>query len=124
MKLHHLKPSCLLAPALALALFASARADDNTNTIKFSDPSKPGTLKVSLGRGELTIQGADASEISVKSDAKAVTNKTRKDGLRVISAAASFALSEKDNVVTLDAAAHDWGKGNGDFKITVPRTTS
>lgn len=117
-----LYPTFLLAGFLAFS-FAQAGAAEEPGTIKFSDPSKPGTVKISLGRGELQITGADTQEVTVKSDAKAVTSKPRKDGLRVLSAASSYALKEKDNVVTLDAAAHDWGKGSGDFKLTVPRNT-
>jgi len=117
--------SSLAAVALfAIASLAAARADENTNSIKFSDPAKPGTLKISLGRGDLQVQGADSKEISVKSEAKAITAKPRKDGLRVISASSSFALSEKDNVVTLDAAMDGMFHGSSDMRITVPRNTT
>jgi hypothetical protein len=112
----------LLATGFA-ALVAVASGAEEPTTIKFSDPDKPGTLKINIGRGELNIQGADTTEISVRSDAKAVTSKPRKDGLRVISASSTFSLREKDNVVTLDAT-QDWGRGGGDFRITVPRSTS
>ena len=115
--------SLLLAATLAAAL-VTARAEDNVNTIKFSDPSKPGTVKVSLGRGDLTVNGADTTEVSIKSESKAATNIRRKDNMRVISASSSYALGEKDNVVTLDAAAQDWGRGSGNFTLTVPRNTT
>ena len=115
--------SVLLAASVAV-LLAVARAEESTTTIKFSDPAKPGTLKINLGRGDLQIQGADTNEITVRSGAKPATGKPRKDGLREISASSSFALVEKDNVVTLDAAGHDWGRGSGDFKLTVPRSTT
>jgi hypothetical protein len=113
-----------MAVAVVITLFTGVRADDTTNTIKFSDPSKPGTVKITLGHGELRVQGTDTNEVSIKTESKAITSKPRKDGLRVISAASSFSLTEKDNVVTLDSAPHDWGRGNGDFRITVPRSTS
>lgn len=119
-----LYPSFLLAAGLAALFAASALASDEPNTIKFSDPSKPGTVKISLGRGELQVQGADTNEVVVKSDAKAVTSKPRKDGLRVLSAASSYGLKESNNLITIDTAMNDWGKGNGDFKITVPRNTT
>jgi len=118
-----LYPSFLLAGLLAFS-FASAGAAEEPGIIKFSDPGKPGTVKISLGRGELQVTGADTQEVTVKSEAKAATSKPRKDGLRVLSAASSYALKEKDNVVTLDAAAHDGGQGSGDFKLTVPRNTN
>lgn len=118
-------PSFLAAAIFAVALLAPAGAEENTSTIKFSDPAKPGTLKISLGRGDLKIEGSDtATEIAVKSEAKAITTKPRKDGLRVISASSSFALGEKDNVVTLDAAMDGAFHGNSDLRITVPRSTT
>ena len=115
--------SFLLAATLALLFSLAARgADENTNTIKFSDPSKPGTVKINLGRGELRIQGTDTNEVSVKSDVR-ISSKPRKDGLRELTASATFALSEKDNVVTLDGM-QGFTRGGSDFRLTVPRNTS
>jgi hypothetical protein len=48
----------------------------------------------------------------------------RKDGLRVLTAASSFALSEKDNVVTLDAAGDGPHGAGSDFTLTTPRNTT
>lgn len=112
---------------LALALTASlCTADETTTTnIKFSDPSKPGTLKISLGRGDLVVQGEDNPEVAIRTNARASGQTVRKDGLRVISSAASFGLSEKDNVVTIDATSDMTGwKGGAEFKIKVPKNTS
>lgn len=111
---------------LALALTVGLRASDETTTnIKFSDPSKPGTLKISLGRGDLVVQGTDTPEVNIRTNARASGQTVRKDGLRVISSAASFGLSEKDNVVTIDATSDMTGwKGGAEFKIKVPKNTS
>lgn len=122
MKPYRLFPSFVIAAALALAFLAGSRAaDDNTTTLKFSDPSKPGTLKVHAGRGDIRIKGAEVAEVIVKSDAKAITSKPRKDGLRVISASSAFSLAEKDNVITVESDA--FRGGSSDFTITVPRST-
>ncbi len=114
----------LLATALALAPLCSARADESTSQIAFSDPSKPGTLKVRVWHGDLTVRGADVKEVTVKSDSTAIVPTPRKDGLRVLSASSSFQLSEKDNVVTLEYGGEGWSGGSADFDITVPRSTS
>jgi putative adhesin len=118
-------PSLALAfGLLATLLLTAARGEEGTTTVKFSDPSKPGTLKIAVGRGEVRIKGEDTAEITVKSEAKPLKQAPRKDGLRVISASSTFELSEKDNVITLDAMADGWkGGGAGDFRITVPRNT-
>ena len=117
-------PSFVIAAVLAVFLLTAARAADDATTIKFSDPAKPGTVKIALARGSLRVKGADVAEVTVKSDAKPVTTKAvRKDGLRVLTASSSFALSEKDNVVTLDAVSENFHGGGADFTLTVPRST-
>lgn len=111
--------------AAALALCAGGRAaDENASTIAFSDPSKPGTLKINLGRGQLRVEGSESAEVLIQSQGRAATGQARKDGLRVISAASGFSLKESDNVVTLDAASHDWGRSNSEFQIRTPRNTT
>jgi hypothetical protein len=115
----------LIAVAMTLLLAVAARAEDAPATIKFSDPARPGRLEIKLGHGDLRLSGADTAEISVKSVAKPVAKSPRKDGLRVISSSSSYVLSEKDNVVTLDAMTDGWkGGGSASFHITVPRRTA
>ena len=116
--------SSILAATVALVLLTAARAEENLSTIKFSDSTKPGTLKIVVGRGDLRIKGGDTAEISVNSESKPVKTKPRKDGLRILTASSSFTLNEKDNVVTLDALSDGWAGAPADFSITVPRTTS
>ena len=118
-------PSFLVPTLLTMLLLSAARGAEDTTTIQFSDPAKPGTIKVSLARGSLRVRGAEVAEITVKSDAKPVTSKAvRKDGLRVLTTASRFALSEKDNIVTLDAASDGPHGGGSDFTLTTPRNTT
>jgi hypothetical protein len=124
MKSIRLFSSFLLAAAFALLLFTAARAEEGVTTVKFSDPTKPGTLKVVVAHGDIRITGADTAEVSVKSEAKPVTQKPRPDGLRVLTASSSYALNEKDNVVTLDALSQGWAGAAGNFRITAPRATT
>ncbi len=116
----------LLTSGLVAGLLTGAlRAEESSTHLKFSDPSKPGTLKVNLEGGDLKIVGsADASSITVVSDAKANSAQKRPDGLRVLSASTSFALTEKDNVAVLEAG---YGRRHGNsssYKITVPKNTA
>lgn len=124
MKPSSCRPPFLFAATLALALLAAARSEENTSTIRFSDPGKPGTVKVLFTHGNLRVQGADTTEIVVKSATRPATQAPRKDGLRVLTASSSFALTEKENTVTLDAAADGAIGGRGDFHLTVPRSAS
>jgi hypothetical protein len=116
--------SLLVASAAMLLLLAVARAEDSVNTIKFSDPTKPGTVKIILARGDLRVRGEDTAEVAVTSEAKPVTKATRKDGLRVLTSSTSFALTEKDNVITLDALSEGWAGPGANFRLSVPRATS
>jgi Putative adhesin len=115
----------LMAAALAL-LPLSSRADEAQGRIAFSDPSKPGTLKIRVLRGEVTVHGEDVKDISVKSDAVAAEPTPRKDGMRVLSTTSGFRLTEEKNVAVLIYGEGDdgWTGGSADFEITVPRNTS
>ncbi len=114
----------LIAAALGLLATRPARADESSSQIAFSDPAKPGTLKIRVWHGEVIVRGADVKEITVKSDSQDASPTPRKDGLRVLSASAGYVLSEKGNVATLDYGADGWTGGSADFDITVPRSTS
>jgi len=124
MKSARLYSSFLVATAVALLLLSAARAEESTATIKFSDPAKPGTLKIALARGDLRIKGGDTAEISVQSEVRPHKESARKDGLRVITASSSYSLTEKDNVVTLDARSGSWMGAPSNFQLTVPRATN
>jgi uncharacterized membrane protein len=121
-----MKLSLLLTSGLMAGLLTGAlRAEESSTQLKFSDPSKPGTLKVNLEGGDLKIVGsAEATGITVVSDAKANSGQKRSDGLRVLSASTSFSLTEKDNVAVLEAG---YGRRHGNtssYKITLPKNTA
>lgn len=126
MKFIHRFNSCLLAATVLAIGLATGRADEVGNTsIKFSDPTRPGTLKLAVSQGDVRIRGEDSNEITVRTTLKPENGRPRKDGLRVLSSSSSYSLSEKDNVVTLSYGAGSWpGSGGGDFEITVPSSTT
>lgn len=112
-----------VSTALALAFAFSARADDAGQSIPFSDPAKPGTVKIMVPRGTIQITGSAEAIVSVKSDQTPAATAPRKDGLRVLTSSATYSLTEKDNVVTIDAMNDGRGSG-GTFKISAPRTSA
>lgn len=112
-----------LCLATVTAVSSGTRADETTSEIKFSDPAKPGTVKISIGRGDLQVRGVDAATVTVKTEGKAAPSAPRKDGLRELATSSSFSLSEKGNLITLDAAS-DGPRSSADFKLAVPRNTS
>lgn len=124
MKNPRLFPSFLLAAAVTVLLLTAARASENeTATIKFSDPAKPGTLKVTVANGDIHLKGAETDEVRVTTDLKPEEPAQRKDGLRVLTSSASYTLTEKDNVVSLTYGNEGWPSSGGEFTLTVPRNT-
>ncbi|HEY5080060.1 MAG TPA: DUF4097 family beta strand repeat-containing protein, partial [Opitutaceae bacterium] len=114
----------LLAAALALAPAGFAHGDQSVSSIAFSDPTKPGTLKIRVAHGDVTVHGGDVKEITVKSDSDDAAPTPRKDGMRVLSTSSSYSLAEKNNVATLEFGSDGWSGGSADFDITVPKSTS
>lgn len=127
MKNSRLFPSFLIAAAIAVVLATAARAaDGETSTLKFSDPTKPGILKIRANLGDIRVRGADVAECTVKSDIQPEHGSPRKDGLRVLSASSTYALTEKNNIAVLEYGSdtHPGAGGSAAFDITVPRNTS
>ncbi|HEY1794056.1 MAG TPA: DUF4097 family beta strand repeat-containing protein [Opitutaceae bacterium] len=115
--------SLVLAAAAALSA-GRALADESASTIAFSDPSKPGVLKVHILHGDVSVTGGDVKEITVETDAANTSPTPRKDGLRVLSSNSGFQLAEKGNIATLEYGADSWAGGSTNFSITVPRSTT
>jgi len=120
----HLRAAFAAPLFVSLCLFAATSRAQETTTVKFSDPSNPGTLKIVYLHGDLHVRGADVAEVMIKSAGKAPAQTRRSDGLREITAAGSFSVSEKDNVITLDALSDRGAGGDAAFDITVPRRTA
>jgi hypothetical protein len=115
----------------ALALISGpVRADEDegttTSRIKFTDPAKPGTLKALLPWADLHVTGTAGNEIVVTSTLKEKGQKEeRPDGLRRLDEEVSFALSEKNNVATLQIVGDNpWAAHGAEFKIELPHNTA
>lgn len=123
-------PLARLASVLAALAFAApalpAQDSGCTARAKFSDPAKPGTLKLSLPWAEVRITGTDDDEIVVASTLEQKGGKTTDDeGFRRLDEETTFELVEEDNVATLRIAGDNaWGAHGSEFNIRVPRSTS
>lgn len=119
-------PSFLLAAGLALVLLATAiSARAAQNTLAFSDPSKPGTVRISVKMGNITVEGSDRTDVLVNTDFEQANAPVRKGGLRVISESATYTFVEKDNVIFLDTG-DSWSSvsRHAEFNLEVPRNTN
>ena len=133
-RLRFLTCLCGLA-AITLAVRAADQpapaADDDASaspiTLKFSDPAKPGKIKLRVMWGDVTVTGADTAEVTIVSNIKnRNVPERRTDGLRRLDSEVTYSAAEKDNVITIELggevpfpAATD-----GTLAITAPRTTS
>jgi hypothetical protein len=129
--LHHPFPRVLLVLAAAALLLPSVRAQENdsagsTARVKFSDPGKPGTLKLAFPWAETRITGTDSNEIVVTSslDQKGKAEVDH-EGFRRLDTDVTFDLVEKDNVAVISVAGDNiWATQGTEFEIKVPRNTN
>src|SRR3954471_6566519 len=99
-----------------------------TTRAKFSDPSKPGTLKLSLPWAEARVTAYDGNEVVVTStlDEKNHHREVDSDGFRRLDEDQTFELVEKNNVATVVVASGEssWIPQGAEFDIKVPRNTN
>jgi uncharacterized membrane protein len=127
-------PRLLVLLSSLLLLGPSVRAKDkdddesgkSTAHVQFSDPGKPGTLKLTLPWAEARITAVDGKEVTVTST---LDQKGRKEvdseGFRRIDEDVTFELVEKDNLATITIAGdNQWAAQGAEFDIKVPRNTN
>ena len=96
-------------------------------SLKFSDPAKPGKIKLRVMWGDVTITGADALEVTIVSNIKNKNaTEKRADGLRRLDSEVTYTATEKDNVITIDLTGDGpaAAASGATLAITTPRATS
>jgi len=95
--------------------------------LKFTDPAKPGTVRLKMTWGDVTVTAADTPEVTVVSNIKNrhVAEKNP-DGLRRLDSEVTYSAAEKDNVITLEFGSDMPGPtpAGANVALTVPRQTS
>lgn len=124
----HLSRAGVLLAAAATLLASGLRAEDagSTARARFSDPAKPGTLKLTLPWAEARITGTDGDEIVVTSslDQKGGAE-VDDEGFRRLDSDTTFELVEQDNVATIRILGDNvWASHGAEFEILVPRSTN
>ncbi len=101
-------------------------AGTTTSRAKFSDPSKPGTLKISFPWAEARITATDGNEIVVTSTLKRKGHgELDNEGFRRLDEDLTFELEEKNNVATISIGGDNpWVPQGAEFDIKVPRNTN
>jgi hypothetical protein len=98
----------------------------STSRAKFSDPSKPGTLKLSLPWAEARVTAIDGNEIIVTSTLEQKGHRELDhEGFRRLDEDLTFELVEHNNVATISIAGDNpWIPQGAEFDIQVPRNTN
>jgi hypothetical protein len=115
---------------LAALLGAVSTAAQAQIKVPLSNPSRPVTLEVKIGMGDVHVEAYDGKEVLVASGDSDNNFKSNDDedkdhsreGLhRIPNTSAGLTVEENDNVVTV---ATDFSRHHSDLKISVPRQTS
>ncbi len=121
-----LAASFMLAAAFAGSLsFVAAPAAAQT-VVPFSDPSRPGTIRISVLNGTITIKGTNRRDVMIESkgaqeaERKGGSRNDRTAGLRRLSQAAGFEAVEENNQIIITSSAND----DEELVVSVPVRTN
>jgi len=122
--------ACILAIAVWMGLGIAALAQDpgiDRVTVPFSDPSRPGTVKVSLIAGGITVRGYAGKEVVIEAKSRAEgksheRSRAETAGMRRIpNTSGSLNVEEENNVVSVGTGLSDRPV---DITLQVPTRTS
>ncbi|HEY3756284.1 MAG TPA: DUF4097 family beta strand repeat-containing protein [Opitutaceae bacterium] len=111
---------CLLAISLAAVSFADTPTE--SNTFAFADPSKPGTVRVTLMHGSVTVHGTDRADVLVRSTVR-LASKPRPDGLRVLGSSSGLDVHQHGNTLVIESTG-ERSHGEASFEIEMPKQTA
>jgi hypothetical protein len=123
---HAISIILLIALSLATAPVYGQDASSDRLVVNFSDPSRPGLLKVNLVNGGITVKSHTGKEVIV--EGRSIGNRNRRgpattpDGLRRIdSGTAGVGIEEENNVMTISNRSFF---GSERLEIQVPVKTN
>ena len=94
--------------------------------LKFSDPSKPGTVKFHVMWGDAVVTAADTQEVTILANVNRKSPPAKRtDGLRRLDSEVTYTAAEKNNVISIDVGGETpYAAPGARFNVTVPRNTS
>ncbi len=111
---------------LGLASLAPVSGAETVLSATFTNPNRPGIVRIKAGRNQINVRGVDGNEVRATSTKTAsVSPAPAQEGLRVLTPPIGFTLYENNNVVQLDAGTkRGVNESAGSIDITVPRASS
>src|SRR2546426_1722348 len=113
-----------LAALLSTRAFVLAQGDADRLTVAFSDPSRPGTVRVNLLQGGVTVKGVNRKDVMVVSaGGRDLTRRQppESSGLRRLTQPAGVTIEEENNVMSIGTGRFG---GGGSLSIEVPLKTN
>ena len=113
--------------AILMLAAVAARAQSDKVTVAFSDPSRPGTVKVGLINGGITVTGYNGKEVIVEATPRASRRSREREGApaggmkRIMVSASGLTVEEENNVMSIGATTHG---APVDLAIQVPQRTN
>jgi DUF4097 and DUF4098 domain-containing protein YvlB len=103
---------------------ATAQQSPERLTVNFSDPSKPGTVKIRVMEGSITVKGANRRDVLVETRPRSTSSRQPQGdpppGLRRLAQPGGFSLEEENNELSISSS---FGR-SVDFEIQVPARTN
>lgn len=116
--------SLFLSLATAAAMIAAEPAPADRVAAAFSDPSRPGLLRVNLISGGITVKGYNGKEVIVEArtrDSREASRAQAQGMRRIPMGSSGLEIEEENNVMSVKAASHVQPV---DLDIQVPAHTS
>src|SRR5262245_42800571 len=125
----------VFAAALIGSLLAShdaVRAQGNTNrvSVPFSDPSRPGTVRINVFQGTIRVTASTGKEVVVTTQDSVITSTQGREtsvppkpetvGLRRLSQPSGLRITEENNVMSVSSGRFMAGD---DMRVEVPTRT-
>jgi hypothetical protein len=114
--------------ALLLTIVGSSWAQDNPVTVPFSDPARPGTLRVNVMSGSLSVKAYNGKDVIIQTKARSSSSgrsrsqrEAEAQGLRRLEAVSTgLSIEEDNNVMTITTNRMN----SSEIEIQVPTRTN
>jgi hypothetical protein len=123
----HALPIVFAAAFAAVALPASPQSGDAV-TVQFSDPSRPGAIRVQMMNGSISVRGEDRRDIVVNSEVGVDDDRERRRGraaqdaigLRQLTPGPGLTITEENNRIAITGNSFN---ARGNVELRVPART-
>ena len=123
--------AALLGALILTNGFVRAQGNANRVSVPFSDPSRPGTVRINVFQGSLTVRASTGKEVVVTTDDPIVTTREGREttvpprpetvGLRRLSQPSGLRVVEENNVMSVSSGRF---MGGDDLTVDVPARTN